>query len=55
MAEMKKLLNTANIAQVQDNPCSMCFGKNHTNGECIGNCKEVNLRDQVPPYNSWNK
>ena len=34
---MQKLMTNANVAQVQEIPCSMCFSRNHADGECVGN------------------
>ena len=54
MAEMmQKLMTNANVAQVQEIPYSLCFSRNHTNGECVGNYEEVNAMNQASPYNSW--
>ena len=30
---MQKLMNNANVAQVQEIPCSLCFSRNHADGE----------------------
>ena len=50
---MQELVTNANVAQVQEIPCSVCFSRNHTNGECVGNYEEVNAMNQAPPYNLW--
>ena len=54
MAEMmQKLMTNTNVAQVQEIPCSLCFSRNHADGECVGNYEEVNVMNQASPYNSW--
>ena len=54
MAEMmQKLMTNANVAHVQEIPCSLCFSRNHADGECVGNYEEVNAMNQASPYNSW--
>ena len=45
-------MTNANVAQVQEIPCSLCFRKNHADGECVGNNEDVNAMYQAFPYNS---
>ena len=43
MVEMlQKLMTNAIVAQVQEIPYSICFSRNYTDRECVGNYEEVN-------------
>ena len=51
---MQKLMINANVAQVREIPCYLCFSRNHAYRECVGNYEKVNVMNQASPYNSWN-
>ena len=54
MAKMiQTLVNNSNVSKVQNIPCSMCYSRNHADGECVEN-EEVIVMNQAPPYNAWN-
>ena len=56
MADMiQKLTTNANVAQVHEIPCSMCFSRNQADGEYVWIYEEVNAMNQAPPYNSWSE
>ena len=48
---MQMLITNSHVYNVQNVPCSMCFSRNHTDGECV----EDNMWTYGSLCNSWNR
>ena len=49
---MQKFMTNSNFSNVRNVPCSLCFSRNHADGQCVENSKDY-ARRYVSSYNVW--